>query len=67
VITPSALGLWLLADPREHSQAMNDLIASQDLLVVVDGDTFAVMRAHGDIVSHLETGSYLPLPPAALA
>jgi hypothetical protein len=67
VISPSALGLWLLADPLEHSQAMIDLIVSRDLLIVADGDTFAVVRAHGDDISRLETGSYLPLPPAVLA
>jgi hypothetical protein len=59
------LGLWLLADPLEHSRAMVDLIESADLVVVVDGDTFTVARTHNDIISRLETG--LPLPPAALA
>jgi hypothetical protein len=66
VITPSALGLWLMADPIERSQAMVDLIDSADLVIVGDGETFTVARTHHDIVSHLETGN-LPLLPAALA
>jgi hypothetical protein len=65
-VTPSALGLWLLADPAERSQAMIDLIASQDLLIVADSDTFAVVRAHDEIVWHLETGNHFPLAPMAL-
>jgi uncharacterized protein (DUF924 family) len=65
-VTPSALGLWLLADPLEHSQAMQDLVTSQDLVVVVDGDTFTVARTHNEIISRMEAGNF-PLPPAALA
>jgi uncharacterized protein (DUF924 family) len=65
-VTPSALGIWLLADPIEHSQAMQDLVTSRDLLIAVDGDTFTVARAHNDIISRLKTGNF-PLPLAALA
>jgi hypothetical protein len=64
VITPSELGIWLLADPIERTQAMYDLISSRDLLIVADGDTFTVVRAHNDIISRLETGNF-PLPLAA--
>jgi hypothetical protein len=46
---------------------MVDLIESTDLVVIAAGDTFTVLRAHSDIVSHLETGSQFPLPLAALA
>jgi hypothetical protein len=60
------LGLWLLADPLEHSQAMQDLVTSQDLVVVVDGDTFTVARTHNEIISRMEAGNF-PLPLAALA
>jgi hypothetical protein len=66
VITPSELGLWLLTDTIERSQAMVDLIASRDLVIVGDGETFTVARAHDDIISRLEAGN-LPLAAAALA
>lgn len=67
MITPSELGIWLLADPIERSQAMHDLVISRDLLILSDGDTFTVVRAHDDTISRLETGSHFPLPLAALA
>lgn len=65
-MTPYALGLWLLADPIERSQAMVDLIESADLVVVCDGESFTVVRAHDDIISRMEAGNF-PLPLAALA
>ena len=60
------LALWLRADPVERSQAAVDLIASNDLIIIPDGDTFTVARAHGEIISRLEAGSF-PLPMAAMA
>jgi hypothetical protein len=66
VITPPELGLWLLTETIERSQALQDLVTSRDLVVVVDGDIFTVARTHGDIISRMETGNF-PLPLAALA
>jgi hypothetical protein len=40
VITPAELGLWLLADPVNHSQAMIDLLDSNDMVIVADGESF---------------------------
>jgi hypothetical protein len=39
VITPSELGLWLLADPVNRSQSMIDLIESADMVIVPDGES----------------------------
>jgi hypothetical protein len=33
VITPTELGLWLLADPIGRSQSMIDLIESADMII----------------------------------
>ena len=67
MITPAELGLWLLADPVGHSQSMIDLIDSNDMVIVADGESFGMKRRHNDVISHYETGSALPLLPLTLA
>jgi hypothetical protein len=65
-MTPAQLALWLLLD-AEHVDAMVQLIASSDLKIVSDGEQFSVIRTHADILTHYETGTTLPMMPAAIA
>jgi hypothetical protein len=46
---------------------MAELIISTDLRVVTQGDLFGLERAHRDPVTHLESGTPLPMMPATIA
>lgn len=66
-MTADILALWLRADPAEHAQALAGLVESSDLLIVSDGDNFGLVRSHSNLISRFETGTALPLMPAAVA
>jgi hypothetical protein len=56
MMTPAALALWLRASPDEHASAAADLISSGDIVPIVDGDCFGVMRSHDNALTFFELG-----------
>jgi hypothetical protein len=63
VISAVELALWLAAG-NERVDAMADLVASGDLLIVPDGDDgFGLIRTHDDQVTRFEC----PMPPLPAA
>jgi len=62
MLTPSELSLWLRVAATDHTTAMSELIASTDLKVITEGDTFTVIRAHDNSISRYEIGRAPILP-----
>jgi hypothetical protein len=57
MISADALALWFLADTAERAIVVDDLLSSHDLRIIIEGDLFALERAHFDLVTRIETGS----------
>jgi hypothetical protein len=66
-MTPAELALWLRCDLQANADAVADLVGSNDLKIISDGDLFTLARAHDGAVTYLETGIHLPLLAEASA
>ena len=61
-MTADTLALWLAVETDDRVDAMVDLVESGDLLIVSDGNHFALVPGHTDMATRFEIG---PLPMMA--